>query len=95
MAFPGRPTISNVTLTTANTEYSYTVPEYTFKLQIKARSTTAAIKVAYVSGESGTNYFTIPAGQTYWEDNITVAFTIYMQSTTAGTVAEVLTWQGK
>lgn len=94
MAFPGKTTISNTTLTSANTEYSYVLPELTFKFQIKARSTTVVVKYAFVSGESGSNYMSIPANMTYWDDNICTSSTIYLQSTTAGAVVEIQSWQG-
>lgn len=94
MAFPGRSRIYNLTLTNADTEYSQALPENTFKVMIKARSTTAAMKLSYTSGESGTTYFTIPAGQTYWDDNINTSQTVYLQSPTAGTVAEIMAWTG-
>lgn len=93
MAFPGKPTIFNLTLTLADTEYSYTIPELSFKVMCKAR-TSVPLKMAYTSGASGTNYITIPSDQTYWDDNITTSVTFYFQCATAGTVVELLTWQG-
>jgi hypothetical protein len=93
MSYPGKPTIYNLTLTSANTEYSQSIPEYTSKIMIKCR-TSSAIKLSYTSGESGSLYMTIPSGQTYWDDNIGTASTIYLQSTSAGVVAEILCWSG-
>lgn len=93
MSQPGKPTVTNLTLTTAGTEYSYTIPEMTSKIQVKAR-TAVALQVSFTSSQSGTAYFTIPANQTYWDDDIRSSVTLYIQSGTNGTVAEILTWSG-
>jgi hypothetical protein len=93
MSFPGKTTITNLTLTSANTEYSYTVPENTFKVQFKCR-TSFDVKYSYTSGESGTTYVTLPSGATYWDDNINTSSTIYFQSATAGVVMEIQVWTG-
>jgi len=86
------PTIYNVTMTLANTEYSQALPANTRKFLIKCR-TSFAIKLAFVSGQSGTNYITIPADQAYWEDHILVSnLTLYFQCATAGQVAEIIVW---
>lgn len=93
MAFSGKPIIYNLTLTSANTEYSQALPELITKLQIKCR-TSSALKLGWNSGESATNYITIPADQTYWDDQIRASLTAYLQSSTAGVVAEIQVWQG-
>lgn len=93
MAFPGKVTIYNLTLTSANTEYSQALPNNAQKVMIKCR-TSFPMKLAYTSGESGTTYFTIPADQTYWDDNINTVQTVYLQSTQAGIVAEIMVWTG-
>jgi hypothetical protein len=93
MAFPGKPQVFNLTLTSADTEYSLTLPENTYKVMMQARGS-ADVKFSYVSGESGSTYFTVKSGQTYWDDNINTASTMYVQSGTASTVVEVLTWTG-
>lgn len=87
------PVITNLSLATADFEYSHTFPLNTRKFSIKPRSVSATIKLAYSSGESGTNYITVPPGG-YWEDLIGVTSnrTIYIQSSTAGTVAEIVSW---
>ena len=89
---PGRnPTIYNKTLTDADTEYSQDLPDNTVKFEVKAR-TPVAIKLAFVATESGTTYFTIPAGLSYSEDEVDTTKTLYMQSATAGVVAEIKVW---
>lgn len=93
MAEPGKVAIYNLTLTSANTEYSQALPNNARKVMIKCR-TSAAMKLSYTSGESGSNYLTIPADQTYWDDHINTVQTVYLQSTTAGVVAEIMVWTG-
>jgi hypothetical protein len=94
MSYPGKPTIFNLTLTSGSTEYSQALPEITSKVMIKARSTSHVLQLAYVSGTSGTVYLTIPAGQTYWDDSIGSSATLYLQSPSAGAIAEILCWSG-
>lgn len=90
--WPSTAVIYNVTMTSANTEYSQALPPNTRKFLIKCR-TSFAIKLAFKSGESGTNYLTVPAGMTYWEDQINYAtVTLYFQCATAGKVAEIVAW---
>jgi hypothetical protein len=87
------PVITNLTLVAANFEYSHSFPLNTRKFQIKPRSSSAVIKLAFTSGESGTSYITVPPGG-YWEDlvGLTSVRTLYIQSPTAGTIAEILSW---
>lgn len=94
MPYSGKPTIYNLTLTSADTEYSQSLPEYVTKIMIKARSTTSTIKLAWVSGQSGSTYITIPANQTYWDDYVGASLTAFVQSSTAGEVVEFQVWSG-
>ena len=86
------PTISNVTCTNANTEYSQALPANCKRFFIQLR-TVKDLKVSFTSGQSGTTYFTVPAGGQYAEDSLLLtARTLYFQSTTAGVVAEIVAW---
>lgn len=89
-----RPTIVNLALTDADTEYSYAVPAETKKMLIKSRNT-GDIKLAYVSGESGTTYITIPAGTSgKWIQGVNFFdLTLYMQSPVGSDVAEIEIYQ--
>jgi len=90
---PGRkPTISNQTMTLADTEYSYQLPESTVKFEVKCR-TDFDVKLAFIETESSTNYFTIPSGTSYWEDEIETTKTLYFQCADAGKVLEIKSWQ--
>ena len=85
------PTVANVTMTSANTEYSYTIPNQTTKLFFKLRGTAATAKLTWTESGSGTTYLTIPAGGTFVLDNVFfVGKTLYFQSATASQVAEII-----
>ena len=88
-----KPTIKNTTMTSADTEYSYTFPFGTQRFSIKLRALNAQLKIAFVEGESGTNYFTVGYGDKREVDAKVGGATIYFQSPTASQVAEITTWK--
>lgn len=89
-------TIYNKTLTVADTEYSQVLPVGTRKVLIKERTGAADVKLAYVSGESGTVYITIPAGSSKYLEGVYLSdIILYMQSPTAGVVVEIEVWLDK
>lgn len=52
---------------------------------------TSELKLAFASGESGTNYITLPMGSSEWmKGKISGKKTLFFQSPQAGTVAEIL-----
>lgn len=86
------PRIYNVTLTSANTEYPQTLPTNCRKFSIRPRTSSHVIKLAYASGESGSNYVTIDT-VFYYEDLVGVnGLTVYLQSPTAGAIVEIVAW---
>ena len=86
------PVVYNVTMTSANTEYSRALPANTKKFLIRCREE-YAIKACFASGASGTTYITVPSGMSYWEDLIQPAtLTLYFQCATAAQVAEIVAW---
>lgn len=90
----GRPTIANVTMTSAATEYSYAIPAGTKRFEIKLRSGSALLQLAFTSGASGSTYITIPYGASYAEvDAKAGGLTLYFQSPDAAQVAEIKTWK--
>ena len=94
MQIVGRPTIANTAMAAANTEYSYDIPAGTKRFEIKLRALNAQLKLAFVSGESGTTYITIPYGGNYVENDVKAGpITLYFQSTVAAQVAEIKTWK--
>lgn len=84
------PTIVNATLV-ANTEASITFSPYARQILIKARSG-GKIQLSFTSGQSNTNYVTIPPLACYYEGDLNlVSRTMYVQSPTS-CVIEVLEW---
>lgn len=84
--------IYNLTLTLANTEYSQILTRGITYFEVRCRSI-ADMKMAFVSTESGTTYITIFGGSSWYTkqklpDGTTV--TIYLQSPSAGVVAEII-----
>lgn len=87
------PTIVNVPLALANTEYSYTLPISSKRFLIRLREI-GTLKLAYAVGTSGTTFLTIPGGVAYSEDAIadSANVTLYFQSSIAGSTAEIVSW---
>lgn len=87
------PTLQNVTLAVANTEYSVAIPTASVAFSIRTRQC-SKIQLAYVATESGTKYITIWPGETYVEEGLTstASITLYVQSPKAGEVLEVWSW---
>lgn len=88
------PTIANVAIPTANVEVSYTLPANTRRFLILLRTpSTAKMKLAYASGDSGTLYVTVNPGCHYGEGEILApSVTLYFQATLSGQVAEIVSW---
>jgi len=82
-------TVIKVTCTLADTEYSIALPATTLHYEMRGLTSDVQFKIAYVSGESGTNYWPLFEGdcQYDWGDSRKAgARTIYVQSPTAGAV---------
>ncbi len=88
------PKIGNVSLTIADTEYSYQLSSNCRRLLIRCRSS-YDVKFSFEKGKSGTNYLTLISGEQYSEDNIAGSLTLYFQSSQGGVVVEVLEWLDK
>ena len=92
-----KPEIYNVTLADANTEYSQALPSGVRKFSLQCRDTGVDVKLAFTSGESGTNFITILGNSAYNEDFIYAPadyiLTLYMQTeSTADPVVEIVAW---
>ncbi len=88
------PYVLNIAAPTANTEVTVTIPANAKKYILKPRYT-ARLQVAYVSGESGTNFFTVDPHCFYSESTLTVPPTgldLYIQSSVASQVLELIYW---
>lgn len=85
------PTMYNVTMTDAATEYSQLIAQGSTKVILKLRNPGSAVQVALVSTESGTNYITVPAnGSLVFDDVFLSTTTLYFQSPDAAQTAEIL-----
>lgn len=86
-------TIANVTMTDANTEYSYALPSGTKVFRMKLRSQSASFKLSFTSGQSGTTYITVNQGGSYGESGVSLSSkTLYFQSPTAAQTMEVISY---
>ena len=89
------PTITNTVMGVAGSETALVIPSGTVEFCLKARpGSTTKLQYSYTSGASGTVFSTIPAGNEYREQNLTAAavLTLYVQSSKAGTILELVTW---
>ena len=83
------PKITILTLTNSGVEYSHAFTDTTQVVQIRARNK-SELKYSFTSGQSGTNFFTIPACCTESMDGISfLGKTIYIQSPTDGEIVEI------
>lgn len=97
-SIPQSPKITNLTLTLADTEYSWIVPASVRKIRVNGRGSVAVVKMAWASGESGTNYTEIQGNTSYCQGGILLSSgadtdTLYFQSETAGAVVEIEIWR--
>ena len=86
------PTIYNLDVLVANTEYSQVLPSNTKKLLIKSRVHNATLQFAFAVGQSGTNFVSIPFGAFYESEGLLlVGKTLYIRSTKVTTI-EIMAW---
>lgn len=90
-----KPKIYNLSMTSANTEYSQQLDANTVRFTVKLRNPGVDLQMAVVSGESNTVYVTIPAGTTWTEDikSMATGITLYFRAGTASQVAEIISWK--
>lgn len=89
------PNIENINIPSANTEQSFTFPTETARYRFKIRDGKAKARISYVSGESGTNFWTVERGAFYEENEVDASggLTIYFQTTHGNVVAEIQYWE--
>ncbi len=87
----GSPTIENIVLPTKNTEYIISIPSHVKKIMIQVREFKELL-VSFLAGQSGTTYFTIKSGCTYYEDNVQGPFIMAIQGVEDNTTIEFVTW---
>jgi hypothetical protein len=91
------PSITWVDMVLANTEYTYSIPSLARILRVRGAGLVGAakLKLAFVSGESGTKYITVWPGSV-WDSPQLEAGTVsslYIQSTKAGERIEIEAWE--
>ncbi len=87
----GVPTIENIVLPFKNIEYVINVPQYVKKIMIQVREF-KELYISFAEGMSGSKYFTLKSGCTYYEDNVHGPFTLAIQGTEDNTTVEFVTW---
>lgn len=87
-----KPRIANVSMTSANTEYSYELPAGIKEFWLKLRTVGYALQLAMVSGESNTTYLTVPSGKIHKESDVKPSTTLYFRSSQANMVAEIISF---
>lgn len=89
--------VYNLTLTSADTQYSFAVPGSTRRLEFQIR-TAASCRYAFEAGKVAAPtapYMTLKAEDYYYSGAIDtiIGFTLYLASATAAVVAEILIWR--
>lgn len=86
------PTITNVSIGSVNTQFSYTLLPSTKRYAIRSRNG-GKLNLAFTSGQTGANYWTVRPGTVYAESDIITGgvLTLYFQLNKTG-VVEILEW---
>jgi hypothetical protein len=88
------PTVTNVSMTLAATEYSFALPTNTRKFSIRVRlddNKAPILQVYYSPG--GASYLSINPGGVYSETDMALSgITIYFKCSLPGRVAEIVSW---
>ena len=94
---PVAPTVYNVTLTVASTEYSQALLSHCRYFEFQCR-TEADVRFAFETGKVATPtapYLTLKAGDYYYSPVVSMGAlpsTLYLASATAGVVVEIIAW---
>lgn len=92
---PDSPANLNTTLSLQATEYTITIPVTCKQFTLKSRDQTALLQMAFISGQSGTNYTKIPYGCNYTSPvlSLTGPINVYVQCPNkSGVIAESIIW---
>jgi len=89
------PTVYNITMTSADTEYSQALPDNTKSITFQCRGD-YDIRFAFVTNKVATPtapYMTLKAGQNYFENKINLSSkTLYLACATASQITEIICW---
>jgi len=84
------PSVLNITSpATPNTEFPITLPTGTAQFRLKSRKLTR-MKLAYVLGETVTNYYTLPPGSDFYESFVGSLGMIYLSCDKASQDIELI-----
>ena len=92
-------TVYNLSMPTADTEYSYAFPARTLSWTIRVRDTDVPLLYAFVTGKlptsgDGTAYATVPAYYLQSKENVQWSSkTIYLQTASASQTCEIISYQ--
>lgn len=85
-------TIYNVNCAVAGNEYFQILANGTVRFSVRSRKN-GKLQISFTSGETGINFFTIPAGCVWAEDGLSLTGrTLYFQSNIDNDVVEILQW---
>jgi hypothetical protein len=87
------PTIYNVSVPLANTEVFQALSDDTKQFTIRCRGN-AQIQFSFTATESGTKFITIPPGCNYTSGDLQIVTkSIYLQTSKASQVVEIIEWK--
>lgn len=86
------PSIQNVPMLLANTEYAIELPEHTASLIVKIRQPKGKVFISW--SQNSSTYLTLNAGTVYSESmlDLVSSKTLYVKTTVPETILEVLSW---
>lgn len=89
-----KPTIANVAMALANTEYSYSIPVGTRRFKIKLRNPGYPLQLCVISGESNTTYYNIAQGGIHEEVEVRgTGIILYFRTLADDQVAEIISFK--
>jgi hypothetical protein len=92
---PTAPTVYNVVMAAANTEYVQALPAGCHKFALMMQTNDGDFRVAFSSGKVAASvapFLGFPAGSAYNEDGIKASLTLYFASSMAGKIMQIVAW---
>lgn len=90
------PTIFNVAMPSANTEYSWALPANTKKFTVSLRENNEAYRLAFEAGRVAAPtapFLAVPAGGQYFEDHVWLTgMTLFFACPVAGRTVQIIAW---
>lgn len=87
------PAVTNLSMPTAGTEYSFALPANSKRILFKSRNY-GKLRFAFISGDSVSTYISIAPGAVFTEVNVNPVntITLYVNSSVTNDILEILTW---